>query len=118
MTNDEIDWAALETDISAEPTREARGPDAKREGFPCQACRGTGRFQGVRLKRLGVTQSGMRVLFRGKRGDTVTGGNAGHKLAQDGLLSGYDLTRCVWIDQPKLTPAGLAICEQARRLGY
>ena len=39
-----------------------------------------GRFYKEICKQLGVTESGLRVLFRLKRGDNISGGVAGEKL--------------------------------------
>jgi hypothetical protein len=73
---------------------------------------------------LGLTESGLTVLFRLKRGDQISGGNAGIKLEAQGLV-----TACGW-DNPTfkegkpqyiyrtLTDAGKEICERARKLGY
>ena len=49
---DDFDWGSLESDVVDGEFRPAtvapRGPDAKTEKFPCQACRGSGKYRGVR----------------------------------------------------------------------
>ena len=59
-------------------------------------------------KKLGVTDAGLVVLLRIKRGDGVSGGTAGEKLEQQGLVTA----------DRQLTDAGRRIIETARRWGY
>jgi hypothetical protein len=53
-----------------------------------------GRFYQEICKRLGITESGLRVLFCLKRGDDISGGVAGAKLEQQGFVTerGYSRT--------------------------
>jgi hypothetical protein len=66
---------------------------------------------------LGVTESGLETLFRIKRGDNISGGQAGARLLRQRYVTdpihaggGY------WMRS--LTPAGLDICNRARTLGW
>jgi hypothetical protein len=69
-------------------------------------------------KRLGVTEAGLMVLFRLKRGDDISGGNAGERLERDGFVTELRyLGDGQWIPR-KLTDRGLKVCEEARKLGY
>jgi hypothetical protein len=66
-------------------------------------------------RELGVTEAGLKVLFRLKRGDNISGNNAGVKLQGQGFVTGYDY-QTGWYRL--ITPAGLALCGRAREMGY
>jgi hypothetical protein len=69
-------------------------------------------FYGQLAGRFGLNAHQLDLLFRLKRGDDISGGNSGVVLDRKGLTeSGYDCTR-------RLTERGLAVCAEARRLGY
>lgn len=73
-----------------------------------------------------ITPAQLRVLFRLKRGDRVSGGMAGQCLERDGLVTsqGYVTDPDGGLDQiptwkeRAITPLGLSVCARARQLGY
>jgi len=74
----------------------------------------TNRFYREVCKRLDVSEAQLRALFRIKRGDKISGGNAGQVAERKGLLTPWDAT----VGTRHLTAAGLALCERARQFGY
>lgn len=68
-------------------------------------------------KQLGITDHMLAVLFRLKRGDKISGNNAGTSLEAKGLVTGQGWRAGVWHGRT-LTAAGLAACQRARDLGY
>lgn len=72
-------------------------------------------------RELGVTDAGLAVLLRIKRGDPVSGGTAGEKLEQQGFVTPYhEVTGSSgWYSgRRQLTEAGRALIERARTAGY
>lgn len=68
-------------------------------------------------QRLGVTEAGLTVLFRLKRGDVISGGQAGTRLERDGFVTPGEYLGGGY-HQRRLTEAGETICQKARELGY
>lgn len=61
---------------------------------------------------VGITEAQLTTLFRIKRGDGISGGNAGVALERKKLVT-------PWTNGSReLTLAGLVICERARSLGW
>jgi hypothetical protein len=69
-------------------------------------------------KRLGTTEAGLKVLFRLKRGEEISGGTAGERLERDGMVTAGGWFQPNVYTSRRLTERGLQVCEQARKLGY
>jgi len=76
-------------------------------------------FHGHIAAMLDLNEYQLRLLFRLKRGDDLSGGNSGPVLDRKGLTRTVPNPRnAAWIDRRVLTERGLEICERARQLGY
>jgi hypothetical protein len=62
---------------------------------------------------LGVTEAGLKVLFRLKRRDLISGNNAGVKLVAQGYATQINNKGA-----RDITPEGLVLCERARKMGW